>query len=140
MNKMNRIALLGFGLMFAFGGCAQTKTDTDNQTAQAPDPHYIYFIHPTRDGFINEPTQDEANKVGQHFEYLKRLTGEGTVLLAGPSTDPPYTGIVIFKAPNREAAEAIVKKDPAVRSGVFRARLSPMSLSLVGQFTPTPIE
>ncbi len=140
MNKMNRIALLGFVLIFALGGCAQKKDAPDNQTVQTPDPHYIYFLHPAREGFIENPTQEEANKVGQHFQYLKQLTAEGTVLLAGPSTDPPYTGIVIFKAPNREAAEAIVSKDPAVRAGVFRARCSPMSLSLVGQFTPTPIQ
>ncbi|GJM26417.1 MAG: hypothetical protein DHS20C16_28320 [Phycisphaerae bacterium] len=137
MNKMNRIALLGVALTLAFGGCVQKQDSTDTQAAPPPDPHYIYFIHPVREGFITEPTPDEARKVGAHFAYLKKLTTEGTVLLAGPSTDPPYTGIIIFKAENREAAEAIMKGDPAVRAGVFRARLSPMTLSLVGQFTPT---
>ncbi|HNO78390.1 MAG TPA: YciI family protein [Phycisphaerae bacterium] len=120
-------------------GCSQTKVDTEAQTAPPPDPHYIYYIHPVREGFITEPTPDEARKVGAHFEYLKKLTGEGTVLLAGPSTDPPYTGIVILKAKDRETAEAVMNKDPAVRGGVFRARLSPISLSLVGNFTPTPM-
>ncbi len=122
----------------AITGCAQTKDTTDAQIAPPPDPHYIYYIHPVREGFITEPTPDEARKVGAHFEYLKKLTAEGTVQLAGPSTDPPYTGIVILKAKDRETAEAIMNKDPAVRGGVFRARLSPISLSLVGILTPTP--
>ncbi len=121
-----------------FTGCAQTKDNTEEQAAPPPDPHYIYYIHPVREGFITEPTPDEANKVGDHFEYLKKLMGEGTVLLAGPSTDPPYTGIVILKAKDRATAEAIMNKDPAVRGGVFRARLSPITLSLVGNLTPTP--
>jgi uncharacterized protein YciI len=119
-------------------GCIQKKDNTDTQAAPPPVPHYIYYIHPAREGFITEPTPDESRKVGAHFEYLKKLTGEGTVLLAGPSTDPPYTGIVIFKAKDRETAEAVMNQDPAVRGGVFRARLSPIALSLVGNLVPTP--
>lgn len=136
-NRFN--ALLACLIIAAtFTGCSQTKENAEAQTAPPPDPHYIYYIHPVREGFITEPTPDESRKVGAHFEYLKKLMGEGTVLLAGPSTDPPYTGIVILKAKDREAAEAIMNQDPAVRGGVFRARLSPIALSLVGNLTPTP--
>lgn len=94
---------------------------------------FIYYVHPARgEKFINNPTDAESVAVGEHFGYLKQLTAEGTVLLAGPSTDPPYTGIVIFRAKDRAAAEALMRADPAVAAGVFEARLSEMVLSLVG--------
>ena len=98
---------------------------------------FVYFIHPTREGFIEAPTKEEQARVGEHFERLKMLTEQGVVLLAGPSTDAPYTGIVIFLAANRAAASELMKADPAVRAGVFRARLSPMHLSLVGELPRT---
>ncbi len=100
--------------------------DTDGLTA------FVYFLHPTREGFSENPTDEEVSRVQEHFQYLKTLTAQGVVLLAGPSTDPPFTGIVVFKAANREAAQRIMDGDPAVQAGVFEARLSAFRMSLVG--------
>jgi uncharacterized protein len=143
MRQLTSFMLVGLSSTTLFTGCATTNAVRQDPLPNASSsvksqPRFIYFIHPTRDGFVEAPTPKEQSAVGDHFNYLKRLVAKGTVLLAGPSTDPPYTGIVILVAPNREAAEAIMNGDPAVQAGVFRARCSPIELSLVGRLTPTP--
>ena len=128
------------GTLVIISGCATAQPAVQPLATSAPSASmetYICFIHPTRDGFIEAPTEDEQARVGEHFERLKVLTEQGVVLLAGPSTDPPYTGIVIFQAANRTEASEFMNADPAVRAGVFRARVSPMHLSLVGELPRT---
>ncbi len=131
---MNRFALIaaGLGIASSVAGCAATRSGGPSGGAAAEQPTFVYFIHPARAGFIESPTADEQAAVGKHFAYLKSLTEQGVVLLAGPGTDPPYTGIVIFRAADRTRAVAVMNADPAVRAGVFHARLSPLRLSLVG--------
>ncbi|MHC4861842.1 MAG: YciI family protein [Planctomycetota bacterium] len=94
---------------------------------------FIYFIHPCREGFISEPTPEEEDLLSRHFAYLKGLAEDGMVVLAGPSLEPPYTGVIIFRAPDREAARTLVDGDPAVAGGVFEARLSAFRISLLGE-------
>ncbi|MEO1272821.1 MAG: YciI family protein [Myxococcota bacterium] len=95
-------------------------------------PHFIYFIHPTRPEMITSGLRDEEKQLlGEHFAYLKELRDRGVVLLAGPSTDPPYTGIVVFKAQDTSEARRIMHSDPAVEGGVFEARLSAFKVSLI---------
>ncbi|MCP4590556.1 MAG: hypothetical protein GY842_07420 [bacterium] len=120
-------------------GCAlshhETRENGSMPEAQpAPDARqtFVYFIHPTREGFIDSPTEEESARVQEHFLYLKDLTERGVVLLAGPSTSPPYTGIVLFKAADPDQAKAIMTNDPAVRAGLFEARLAPFRMSLIG--------
>jgi uncharacterized protein YciI len=133
-HAMIRCIALIVPIMLVVAGCAapQTRDAPEHEPAYAmsDEPWFVYFIHPTRADFIAAPTDAEMARVGEHFNYLKSLMDEGTVLLAGPSTDPPYTGIVIFQAADRRAAQAIVDGDPAVRAGVFEARMSPLALSL----------
>lgn len=102
-----------------------TKTEPTMQT-------FVYFIEPSRPDMLQAPTADESEKVQAHFTYLKTLTERGTVLLAGPSLEPPYVGIVIFYAADREGADAVMRADPAVAGGVFKARLSEFRVSLWG--------
>lgn len=116
-------------ILAALSGCASAPRAVGDGGVAAL-PAFVYFIHPAREGFIDEPTEEEAARVGEHFRYLRALTEQGVVVLAGPSLDPPYTGIVIFRATDRAAAETIMRSDPAVAAGVFTARLSPMRISL----------
>ena len=70
--------------------------------------------------------------VGEHFDYLKHLTNNGTVVLAGRTinTDTSSFGIVIFQANSEASARRIMNDDPAVKSRVFRAELFPYRMSL----------
>lgn len=92
---------------------------------------FIYLIEPVREGMVEKPTEEEAAAVSEHAEYLMRLTEQGVVVLAGRTTGPPHVGLVIFRAADRAEAEAIMHDDPAVKAGVFAARLQPFRIALL---------
>lgn len=77
-------------------------------------------------------TELEKKLVSEHFDYLRELTNNGTVVLAGRTvnTDVSSFGIVIFQADSEEEARSIMNEDPAVKSRVFRAELFPYRMSL----------
>lgn len=97
-------------------------------------PTFLYKIQLVRpEALLRGFTEDEKRTISDHFEYLKRLTESGTVLLAGRTTnaDNSSFGIVIFSAELMEAARKIVDEDPAVANRVFRAELFPYKNSLI---------
>ena len=77
-------------------------------------------------------TESESRIVSDHFNYLKRLTESGVVILAGRTQNTDYSsfGIVLLKAETIEAAREIMLDDPAVKNKVFRAELYPYKTSL----------
>jgi uncharacterized protein YciI len=93
-------------------------------------PDYIYLIHPLRHEFFNSPTSQEEAVMEAHFEYLKKATQEGVVLLAGPCLDETF-GVVVLKADSDEAAKVFMLNDPSVKSNVMMAELHPMKVSLM---------
>ena len=97
-------------------------------------PQFLYRIQPVRpEALTGGFTEDEKRVISEHFEYLKRLTENGTVLLAGrtTNTDNSSFGIVILYANSNEAARKIVDNDPAVANQVFRVELFPYRNSLI---------
>jgi uncharacterized protein len=100
---------------------------------------YIYKIQPVRQEMVSEGrTPEEDRIIGEHFDYLERLTQQGVVLLAGRTMTHDYAGfgITIFLADSQQAAERIVRDDPAVVRRVMRAELYPFRAALVGQPIP----
>jgi len=93
-------------------------------------PEYIYLIRPLRLEFFDSPTSSEEAAMEAHFEYLKKATGEGVVLLAGPCLDKTF-GIVVLQAKNEETAKAFMLNDPSVKNNVMLAELHPMRVSLM---------
>jgi uncharacterized protein YciI len=94
---------------------------------------FIYTIRPVRpEAFANGFTEKEKQRISDHFDYLKGLTGEGTVLLAGKTPNIPSRGfgIVILTAESEADARNVVDNDPAVRNNVFSAELFPFSIAL----------
>lgn len=68
--------------------------------------------------------------MGEHFAYLKELLSKGQLLMAGPCEDAAF-GIVVFEAESAEAAETIMRSDPAVAKGVMIGELHPFRVSLL---------
>lgn len=96
-------------------------------------PQFIYRLRPTRVAMLSAgPTEREADIVGQHFAYLKRLTEAGQVLMAGRTltTDERTFGVVVFTAASDALAQQLVDGDPAVRHGVMQAELLPFRVAL----------
>jgi uncharacterized protein YciI len=97
--------------------------------------HYLYRIQPIRSEMLTDgPTPEEDRILSEHFAYLKRLTDQGVVTLAGRTliTDERSFGIVILRSDSEEMARDIVNNDPAVLHGVMRAELFPFRLALMG--------
>jgi uncharacterized protein YciI len=95
-------------------------------------PEYLYLTHPLRDGFFEQTTPEEDIIMEEHFQYLKRATDAGIVLLAGPCLDNTF-GITVFTARNDEAARSFMLNDPSVLKNVMMAELHPLRISLRGQ-------
>src|SRR3954471_24638288 len=94
-------------------------------------PEWIYFIHPPRENFAATMTAEEDAVWGVHFERLKRLLDEGTLILAGPTLVPVNTGIAVIEAPDEDAARAIMESDPVIEGGFARGELRPFRASLL---------
>jgi uncharacterized protein YciI len=92
---------------------------------------WIYFIHPPRENFAATMTDEERAVWGVHFERLKRLLDEGTLIVAGPTLGERNTGIAIFEAPDEDAAREIMDSGPVFAGGFARGELRPFKLSLL---------
>ena len=98
--------------------------------------HYLYRIQPSRPEMLTHgPTPEEAEIVSQHFVYLKQLTEQGVVVLAGRTlnTDERSFGIVIVRADSEEAARTVMQNDPAVKHQVMRAELYPYRIAFIAK-------
>jgi uncharacterized protein YciI len=95
---------------------------------------WLYRIQPVRNTMLSEgSTPEEDEVVSRHFAYLKDLTEQGVLLLAGRTlnTDNSSFGICIFEAEDEAAARRIVEADPAVQARVMRAELFPYRVALM---------
>lgn len=99
-------------------------------------PEFIYLIHPLRHEFFDAPTDEENLAMDEHFEYLKKATAAGTVLLAGPCLDDTF-GVVVITAENEAAARQFMLNDPSVKRNVMMAELHQMKVSLMGKRNPS---
>jgi len=95
---------------------------------------FLYRIQPVRPGLLTTgPTSDEKEIIAQHFSYLRTLEEKGVVILAGRTlnTDSTSFGIAIFNSESAEAAQRILKEDPAVKNNVFRGEVFPYRIALL---------
>lgn len=68
-----------------------------------------------------------------HMVYWHQKLTENIAIMAG-GMDGDYwdnTAQIIFRAPDRAAAEAIVAADPAVKAYVFQAQVRPFNISFI---------
>lgn len=97
---------------------------------------YIYHLTVARPAMLtDDPTEDEKHLVSEHFAYLQRATEAGIVILAGRTAgdDPGTFGIVVFLAPDEDAAREFMAADPGVSGGVMTAKLWPFRVALMGE-------
>jgi uncharacterized protein YciI len=100
---------------------------------------FIYQFDPVRPELVTDPDAwtEEDVRIGQaHFAYLKQATEEGTVILAGRSTDGVGPAIVVIEAESEEAAQEFMENDPFVAGGLMRARVHPFRAALVREGKP----
>lgn len=94
---------------------------------------YIYVLKLTPQYWDEERWTEEARAiVGRHFERLQGMLEQGSLILAGKTSNLDETtfGVVIFTAASDEAAKEIMLSDPAVAGGVMTAELQPFRVAL----------
>jgi uncharacterized protein YciI len=93
---------------------------------------FLYKTTATRMEMVTEgPNDAEKTILERHFNYLKSLTEQGTVLLFGrtQNSDARTFGIVIFRAVSEDEAQSIMSNDPAVKQGAMKAELYPYKVA-----------
>jgi len=73
-----------------------------------------------------------------HMANIERLANEGKLAVAGPfrKNDKNYRGLYVFNVTTVEEAEKLVVTDPAVKSGVLVAEMTPWYASASLMATP----
>lgn len=125
---------------------AKTNEKPDAAAGAQANQHFVYFLSPCRPDVFENMTDEQREAMAGHVEHIRRLTAEGTVILAGPCTEPtrypaaseksirlemPVPGIVVFEAPSLDEAVRVMEADPAVAAGLFKARLNAFRLAFM---------
>jgi uncharacterized protein YciI len=92
---------------------------------------WIYFLHPPRENFAETMTDEERDAWSAHFERLRQLLADGSLVLAGPTLGRINTGVAVFEAPDQEAAQRVVDEDPCIKGGFATGELRPYRVSLL---------
>ena len=88
------------------------------EAAEPAKPGIFLYVVTPRPRLIEQMTDADKQAIDAHFQRLKAMLADGSLILAGP-TDPPTQGLVIFKAADLDAAKALAESDPAVKSDTF---------------------
>lgn len=99
---------------------------------------WMYFIHPPREDFAATMSADEKAVFASHWERLKRLYAEGTLILAGPTLGRTNTGIAVIEAPDEQTAHRLMAEDPTIASGLCRGELREFRVALLRGRDPVP--
>jgi len=76
-------------------------------------------------------TAEEKAVWGEHFRRLQGLLASGQLILAGPTLGAVNTGLIVFDAPDEQAARQVMEDDPVVRGGYARGEVRPFRVSLL---------
>jgi uncharacterized protein YndB with AHSA1/START domain/uncharacterized protein YciI len=95
---------------------------------------FLAQLHGTRKGWPENMTPAEERIMDEHFEYLKKLTAETKVLMAGPAFGA--FGLIVLQTESEEEANDIMRIEPSVARGVHTYELYPMRVSLMAEHTP----
>jgi uncharacterized protein len=83
-----------------------------------------------RENWLATMTPEEQAIMGKHLEYVRQMSSEGKVILAGPCLDGAY-GIIIYKAASFEEAQVLFNNDPAVQADIMDMELHPFKVAVM---------
>jgi len=92
----------------------------------------VYRLSSPRLYDVDAWTDEENAAVARHFDQLRRLLGQGKLVLAGRTVnlDPAGFGLALLEGVDEAEARAIMENDAAVTAGVMTAELFPFRLAL----------
>jgi uncharacterized protein YciI len=78
---------------------------------------YFALTYQTVDNFAERRTPYRPD----HIKRVRDAHARGELIMAGAIGDPPTGALLIFRAPDRLAAQNFAKKDPYVVQGLVKA-------------------
>jgi uncharacterized protein len=80
-------------------------------------------------------SEEDNNKVYEHFKMLQGLLKENKLILAGKTDNMDETtfGLVILQVDSEESARTIMENDPAVKGGIMTAQIFPYRVALYNE-------
>ena len=83
---------------------------------------------------IHGPTDAERDAIAAHFAYLSTLHTNGSLTLAGRTTnsDARTLGAALLQACDESTAHALIAADPCVAQRVMSAELFPFRIAIPG--------
>lgn len=97
--------------------------------------HYLVELLGTRPTWPDDMTPDEEKIMSDHFQYLKKLTHDHKVVMAGPVFDFKF-GLIILQVESEQEALEIMAKEPSVTDGLHTYKMSEMRVSLLRDYMP----
>ena len=78
--------------------------------------NYFALFYHVVDDFLTRRSEHRA----EHLGLAREAHARGELVLAGALHDPPDQALLVFRAPDRTAAENFARSDPYVTSGLVR--------------------
>jgi uncharacterized protein YciI len=99
------------------------------------DKHYLYRLRLVDPGKLSAGfNETDLQTMMRHRDYIRRLTQDGTMALAGRTDAGESTfGVAIFSAPDEALAPQVMESDPAVAEGLMTAELFPFLLAFMAR-------
>jgi uncharacterized protein YciI len=93
---------------------------------------FLIRIQPVRATFVQDATKEEEKIMSEHFAYLKKLAGQGKVVLAGPSINGEKTfGLIVVEVDSEAEARKIMEGDPSFKAGIQKGEVLPFRISIL---------
>ncbi len=136
-SYVKSILRIAAAIILAAGLIPQIAISEDKEPTMPEYKEYLGRLLGTRDTWPDDMTEAESAVMQKHFEYLRDLTAQKKVLMAGPvlGRDPKF-GLVVLRVASLDEAHDIMKNDPSVQSGLHTYELSEMSVALMAHHVP----
>ena len=103
-----------------------------------PSTVFMYALYPTRLAMLTEgPTEAERAAAAEHWTCSQKLLEDGVIIFGGRTLERTSDGsfaVCVISAESEQEARRVMDNDPAVKAGVFRARLFPFQPMLMGDW------
>ncbi|MBO9591885.1 MAG: hypothetical protein J7599_03185 [Niabella sp.] len=127
------LRLLLFLVLVPFAGNAQTGSTGNNYNKALADSlgadqygmrMYQFVLLKTGDSTVTDKAQVAALFKG-HMDNIGKLVAAHQLIVAGPFAKniQQYRGLFIFTTQTKEATEALLASDPAVKAGLLKAEI-----------------